>query len=61
VENPAAKLPARITVSLADIGLNGECTVRDLWARRDLGTATGEVSAMVNSHGAVLLRVTPRN
>jgi hypothetical protein len=60
-ENPAAKLPVKIAVSLAEIGLSGDCAVRDLWARRDLGIANDEVSAMVNSHGAVLLKVTPRN
>jgi alpha-galactosidase len=59
--DPAATLPAKISVSLADIGLSGACTVRDLWAKRDLGTVNGEVSATVNSHGAVLLRVHPEN
>ena len=61
VENPAAKLPVMMTVSLADIGLSGPCAVRDLWANRDLGVVTGEVSATVNSHGAVLLRIKPQN
>ncbi len=57
--DPAAALPARISVALADLGFSGSCTARDLWTHKDLGAVNGEVSAMVNSHGAVLLRVHP--
>jgi alpha-galactosidase len=59
--NPAASLPALISVPLADLGISGKCTVRDLWEQKDIGTATGNVSATVNSHGAVLLRLHPKN
>jgi hypothetical protein len=55
--DPAATLPALVSVPLADIGLSAPCKVRDLWTQKDLGAANGTVSAMVNSHGAVLLRV----
>jgi hypothetical protein len=51
--------PARISVPLADLGLSGTCKVRDLWAHKDLGSVSDAVSATVNSHGAVLLRVQP--
>jgi alpha-galactosidase len=61
VVDPAATQPASISVSLADIGLNGSCKVRDLWTHKDLGAVTQEISATVNSHGAVLLRVQPGN
>jgi hypothetical protein len=57
--DPTATQPARVSVALAEIGLSGSCKVRDLWAQKDLGTATESVSAMVNSHGAVLLTVRP--
>jgi alpha-galactosidase len=57
--DPAATLPAKVSVALADLGLSGSCAVRDLWSHKDLGTVNGEVSAVVNSHGAVLLRVHP--
>jgi alpha-galactosidase len=57
--NPADTQPADISVSLADLGLSGTCRVRDLWARKDLGTVTDKVSATVNSHGAVLYRIAP--
>jgi hypothetical protein len=59
--DPAATLPAKISVALADIGLSGSCKVRDLWVQKDLGEVTDTVSATVNSHGAVLLRIHPEN
>jgi hypothetical protein len=52
--------PAQISVSLAEIGLNGTCAVRDLWTHQDLGTATEKISATVPSHGAVLYRVSQK-
>lgn len=52
---------AEISVDLGDLGLAGSCRVRDLWAGKDLGPVTNAVSAMVNSHGAALLRVHPEN
>src|SRR5208283_1901051 len=57
--DPAATQPAKISVSLADIGLTGPCKVRDLWAHKDLDTVSAELSTIVNSHGAVLYRVQP--
>jgi hypothetical protein len=57
--NPAATQPARIAVSLSDLGLSGSVNVRDLWTHQDLGNMTGEISAVINSHGAVLYRVGP--
>jgi hypothetical protein len=59
VNNPAATEPVRISVPLADIGLSGPCKLRDLWAKKDIGAVNGEITAMVNSHGAVLYRVQP--
>ena len=56
---PQSTEPAAIAVMLADLGLTGPVTVRDLWAHKDLGTVTSAVSATVNSHGAVLYRVSP--
>jgi hypothetical protein len=48
-------------VALSEIGLSGSCKARDLWTQKDLGAFTGTVSATVNSHGAVLLRLRPDN
>jgi hypothetical protein len=57
--NPADSQPAEISVSLAEIGLSGKVTVRDLWAHKDLGTCAEKISTTVNSHGAVLYRLKP--
>jgi hypothetical protein len=57
--NPAATLPASISVSLADLGFTGDCQVRDLWARKELGVITGTFAPVINSHGAGLYRVSP--
>jgi len=61
VIDPAALLPATVSLSLADIGITGSAMVRDLWAQKDLGSVTGTVSATVNSHGAALFRIHPEN
>ena len=60
VVDPTATQPAKISVSLADIGLAGPCKVRDLWAHKDLDAVSESLSVTVNSHGAVLYRVQPQ-
>ena len=44
---------------LARAGLSRTCRrrVRDLWARKDLGKATGSFSAAVASHSVVMVRI----
>ena len=56
----SATAPAKISVALADICLIGPCQVRDLWTHKDLDSMRDAVSVTVNSHGAVLLRVQPK-
>jgi len=51
--------PVAIKVTLDELGLKGPVTVRDLWNRKDPGPMTDAVAATVNSHGAVLYRVSP--
>lgn len=49
-----------ITAKWSDIGLTGSASVRDLWARKDLGRADGSFTASdVPIHGVRLLKVTP--
>ena len=57
--NPAETQPAEISVSLTDIGLSGNYSVRDLWEHKDMGNVTEKISTTVNSHGAVLYRIKP--
>jgi alpha-galactosidase len=52
---------ADMTVNWAGLGLNGAATVRDLWARKDLGQfASGFTATDVPIHGVRLLKVTPQ-
>ncbi len=46
-----------VTVHFKDVGLNGPVSVRDLWARKDLGTFKGSYTAQVPRHGVVMIRV----
>ncbi|MDQ1681665.1 MAG: alpha-galactosidase, partial [Frankiaceae bacterium] len=49
-----------VTAKWSDIGLKGGATVRDLWARKDLGRAdNGFTASDVPIHGVRLLKVTP--
>ena len=43
-----------------NLGLEGECKVRDLWVKSDMGDFKGDFSAMIPCHGAGLYRITPK-
>jgi alpha-galactosidase len=47
----------KITVSWADLGINGRYVVRDVWRQRNLGRFQGSFSATVPAHGVVLIRI----
>jgi len=47
----------RITANWKDIGVSGSKTVRDLWARKDLGRFTDRFSADVPRHGVVMVKL----
>jgi len=49
-----------VPIRLSDLGLKGECSVRDLWAKKDLGPAGGEFAPVIPWHGAGLYRLTPK-
>ena len=53
--------PAKVSVSWNEIGYPAHlsASVRDLWAKKDLGKHTGSFSADVPAHGVVLVRVEP--
>jgi alpha-galactosidase len=51
-------IPASMTVNWTNLGLvAGPATVRDLWARTDLGTFISSFTTNVPAHGVVLLKV----
>ncbi len=55
------KAAAKIDVAWSDVGYPNtlNASVRDLWAKKDLGRKTGGYSAEVPSHGVVMVRVLP--
>ncbi len=59
--DPASTPMITISVPLDDVGISGPCQVRDLWSHKDLEVADKAVSAAVNSHGAALYRLDPKN
>jgi alpha-galactosidase len=55
------KTEQRMAVSWQELGLpyDAERLVRDLWAKKDLGSVRGTFSTTVPSHAIVLIRVAP--
>lgn len=49
--------PATLSVTWAELGLEGQRRVRDLWRQKDVGNAGGHYSATVNRHGVALVRL----
>jgi hypothetical protein len=59
-QHPAGSEPedsVKISLNFNQIGLNGSCQVRDLWARNDIGVYKNEISLFVRKHGARLLKI----
>jgi alpha-galactosidase len=46
-----------LQVSWAELGVEGEKTIRDLWRQQDFGSHTGEFSSRVGRHGVFLFRL----
>ncbi|HLK13588.1 MAG TPA: glycoside hydrolase family 27 protein, partial [Fimbriimonadaceae bacterium] len=49
--------PTRVSLKLADLGLEGNHKIRNLWLNRDAGRARDTFSATIPRHGAVLISV----
>jgi hypothetical protein len=49
--------PATVSVHWSDLALLPNAEVRDLWTRKDLGSFTDGYSAMIPSHGSIMLKV----
>ncbi len=54
--------PATLSVSLASVpGVTGTSfLVRDIWARKDVGTMSGNYTVTLNAHDAAFIMVTPQ-
>ena len=48
-----------VPLDLDQLGLGRNIRIRDLWARRELGSFTGSFSPEIEWHGARLYRVSP--
>jgi alpha-galactosidase len=53
---------APITVHWEDLGFfpGGTATVRDLWAKKDLGAFTGRFDGKVGAHDVAMLKITAK-
>ena len=51
--------PIPVTVSLKEMGLNGNCRVMDLWKKEELDPLQNEILTTVPRHGAKLFRLSP--
>ena len=49
--------PKAFELRLADLGLAGTWTARNLWTQKDLGEFKGTIPASIGHHGVVLLRL----
>jgi alpha-galactosidase len=49
--------PAKLSVTWAELGIEGSRRVRDLWRQKDAGPASDQYSATVNRHGVALVRL----
>jgi hypothetical protein len=46
-----------VAVSLAELGVKGTVSLRDLWLHEDLGGVTEEIWGEICGHGAKLFRI----
>jgi len=51
---------AKVSVTLAELGLSASAKIRDLWMQKDLGAAAGIFAAELPPHDAGLYRISPK-
>ncbi len=57
-QDPSVLSSVSIPVDLTELGFEGECVIRDLWQKSDVGNFSGsEFSPEINTHGAGLYRI----
>lgn len=55
--NPDEDKSINVEANWEDIGIEGKWLVRDLWRQKDVGVFSKKFSAMVSSHGVILIRI----
>ncbi len=48
--------PSEISVAMADLGITGNYSVKDLWSKEDKGTVSDKFTVSVEPHASVLVR-----
>jgi hypothetical protein len=57
-EAPANQASSTIQINLSELGAAGECKVRDLWKKQELGKFSAKLPVEIAAHGAALFRIT---
>jgi len=58
--DPEEKTEMIIPLDLKRLGFTGKCIIRDLWAKKNIGTFTGsEFAPVIKQHGVGLYRISP--
>ena len=60
VFNTGDTATGEIAIKWTDLGLGGNCTVRDLWAKKDQGSVKDGQTFKVQPHSAAMFKVTPK-
>ncbi|MEL0455896.1 NPCBM/NEW2 domain-containing protein [Flavobacteriaceae bacterium SZ-1-7] len=61
-QDPSIDNALSIPVDLAALGFNGDCSIRDMWSKIDLGTfSSSDFAPVINNHGSGLYRVSGLN
>jgi hypothetical protein len=50
---------AETEVAFSQLGIKGECIIRDLWLKKDIGKHNQKFTDSVNPHGAKIFKVNP--
>lgn len=61
-QDPSFTKAFPMAVDLPSLGFNGDCLIRDLWAKKDTGTFSGsQFVPMIRTHGTGLYRISALN
>lgn len=61
-QDPTITKAVPMSVDLPALGFNGDCLIRNLWAKKDTGTFSGtQFVPMIKTHGAGLYRISALN
>ena len=61
-QDPSITSSVPMTLDLPSLGLNGDCLIRNLWAKKDTGTFSGsQFVPSIKAHGAGLYRISALN